>query len=619
MVSVSDGKNCWSGSPKDLNWAALDGQEWLSHNAAFDRSVYRRLVQLGKVPQCNIPAWHCTANFTAYLCNRRALDSAVEHLWKIKLDKQVRADSCEKRWSQDFSKEEQDAMLKYAKDDALWCWRIWDKYGAQWPAMERRLSDLTIRQGEHGCQIDTELLENYMLWSWEARTECEQIIPWIKDAEEPEWDEFNTKPTSTKCIAEQCRRTGIDCPPVKNEDEEGYIEWEEKYAPANPWIIALGAWRSINKLYKTFETMKRRLRADGTMPFGLLYFGSHTGRWAGTAKINFQNMRKEPVFVNEKGLPEMDDKRNALALRYRDEFNKWPDWVRHAIDFRAIILPRPGKKMILCDLAQIEPRVLAHICGNKELLKLMGEGMSIYEAFNRTAFGYTGGKMNKATKEYKLVKIQVLQLGYQAGWAKFIKTALKESGMDLTENDPEFVQELNQQTGKMEQVSGYGQFAKKIVKDFREANPRITGLWKRLDEAFKNSLGDTFRMELPSGRKLTYEDVRCDCRITVGENGKPEKKYEFTARTGERRRAFYGGALTENLIQGAARDVFGFHLAELDRQELPALFSSHDEGIFEVDESIAQKDIESAMSVCPEWLMGCPIAGEAQTVDHYKK
>jgi hypothetical protein len=548
------------------------------------------------------------------------LDDAVEHLFKVKLSKAARADAVEKHWPKDFSAAEQQTMLRYAKDDALWCWKLWDRFGSKWPDWERQLSDLTIRQGEHGVQIDTELLDKYMCWAHECLQATERAIPWIAgSADEEDWDDFNTKPTSSKCIAEQCRRVNIPCPPVKYKDEEGYAEWEEKHSPQHPWILAVSGWRSINKLVGTFKTMKSRLRDDGTMPFGLLYFGCHTGRWSGTAKINFQNLRKDPLFVTQLGLVEQDDKKIAYAKNYEEENGKWPEWVRYAIDIRALICPRPGKKMIVSDLAQIEPRVLAYLCGNRELLKLMSEGMSIYESFARTQFGYSGGKMDKASKEYKLLKIQVIQLGYQAGWKKFITTALKESGLDLTENDPEFIEVDDPVTGEPVQASGYGQFAKGIVADFRAANPKITALWANLDSAFRSSIGGNFSMTLPSGRKLVYEGVRPQIRIVTGEDGKPKRKEEIVARVGDKLRACYGGSLTENLCQAVGRDVFGLSMCRMDSAALQILFSSHDEAILEVDQDVQPRDIEEHMSVTPPWLPGCRIAAEAKVVKHYCK
>jgi len=136
LLAVCDGGTSWAGHPRDFNWAALEGQVLLSHNRYFDNTVYNEQVRRGWVPKINYKAWHCTANLTSYICNRRALDDAVEFLFKVKLDKSARANADGKVWPTDFSESERVAMLKYAPTDAYWCWKLWDKYSAQWPELE---------------------------------------------------------------------------------------------------------------------------------------------------------------------------------------------------------------------------------------------------------------------------------------------------------------------------------------------------------------------------------------------------------------------------------------------------------------------------------------------------
>jgi DNA polymerase family A len=620
LVSVSDGKNAWAGHPKDLNWKALEGAHLISHNAYFDRTVYGELLRRKLAPDIHPTRWDCTANLTSFLCNRRALQQSVEHLFGVKVSKDYRDVADGKNWPKDYSETERQQIIAAGMSDATYCWRLWDQFSPKWPELEQRLSNLTIEQGMRGVQIDTELLDKYLIASHDMLRATEKIIPWLKEAEDDDtWDDFNVKPTATKCIAEQCRRIGIPCPPVKSKDEEGYEDWETLHAPKHPWILAVGAWRSINKLYKTFQTVKRRLRADGTLPFGLKYFGAHTGRWSGEAGINFQNMRKVPVFANELGLMETNELKIADTMKFRKKHKQWPDWVRAAIDFRNLIVPRPGKKMIISDLSQIEPRVLAWLGGNTAFLDLVRQGVSVYEAFARSSMGYTGEKMDKDSSYYTNVKIQVLGLGYGAGWEKFIKLAL-QNGVDLCAQDPEFIEELDPTIGEIRQVAGYGATSKKIVENFRAASPHITALWKKLDDAFKRSIGEDFVMTLPSGRKMTYEKVAAAVRITKDpKTGKPKKKYEFTAIVGGRRKTFYGGKLCENITQAAARDVFGTHLVQMDKNGWTNLFSSHDEGILEVDQSVTARDIEITMSVTPEWMPGLPVAAEAKEVSHYLK
>jgi hypothetical protein len=272
LLAVCDGKTSWAGHPKDFNWNALEGQTLLSHNRYFDNTVFNEQVRRGWIPNVKYKSWECTANMTAYLCNRRALDNAVEFLYGIKLDKSARGEADGKHWPQDFSEEERAKMLKYAPADALWCWKLWNDHSHKWPEMERRLSTQTINQGMRGVQINTDLLNDYIVQTHEVKLKTEKMLPWLQDDGEigDDWDDFKVSPTSTKCIAEQCRRVGIPCPPVKaHEGQEAYDDWETLYSKNHQWIQCLTAWRSVNKLYKTFLLVKARLRDDGTMPFGL--------------------------------------------------------------------------------------------------------------------------------------------------------------------------------------------------------------------------------------------------------------------------------------------------------------------------------------------------------------
>ncbi len=622
MVSVCDGSSAWSGHPRDFNWSCLEGRTLLSHNRRFDNTVLNKEIAEGRIPKVAWKDWHCTANLTSYLCNRRSLDQAIEHLYKKKVDKSARSDANGKRWPQDFTDEERKKMLEYAKDDAILCHKLWTDFAHKMPEVEHRLSDLTIAQGMRGVQIDEGRLNEYIVRSHEMLGETVKLIPWMRDDDSDDWDEFNVSPTATLCIDEQCRRAGIVPPPKKTKDAEGYLEWEAMHIKQHPWIAAVTSWRSINKLYKTFVLVKRRLTGEGIMPFSLKYFGAHTGRWSGDARLNMQNMRRLPVVCNEFGLMETNERRVLAALDTFEQTGSFPSWVRHTLDFRALIIPRPGKKMIVSDLSQIEPRVLAWVAGNQKFLDLVGAGYSPYEAHARASMKYTESTPLKDTDAgmYKLAKARVLGLGYGCGWEKFITVAYSMARLDITKDDPEFIDEVNPHTGAVTKVSGYGANSKAIVKQFRDDNKDITDLWKRLDEKFKGSVGDRFVMSLPSGRKMTYEDVRATLTLEKDKKtGKPVKNWKFTAMSDARRKHYYGGKLTENLIQAIARDVFGVQVIRMEDKGLSNLFSAHDEAILEVDQSVSAKDVEKEMSYCPDWLKGCPIAAEAKEVSHYLK
>jgi DNA polymerase family A len=623
LISVSDGAQAWSGSPKEFNWSSLEGRVLLSHNARFDSVVLAEMAKRGWAPKLNPPAYHCTANLAAYTCNRRSLLASVAHLFGHQVDKSYRGVAEGKQWPADYTTEEREQVLAAGRSDATWAWRLWDKYSPQWPEIERRLSSLTIEQGKRGVQIDGQKLNDYIWQSHEMRGNIEKIIPWISESEDESWDEFSTKPTSTKCIAEQCRRVNIPCPPVKSDDEEAYLEWEVQHSPNHPWIKAVTGWRSVNKFYQTLVVIKERLRSDGTLPFSLKYFGAHTGRWSGDARVNMQNQRKRPLLCNEAGLLEMNDNAIDAAIDGHEETGQWPIWVRYVLDFRSLIIPRPGKKMIVSDLCQIEPRILAWLVGDWGLLNKVKAGDSVYVAHARATMGFTGDKMDKNATLYKLSKARILALGYGCGWEKFIAMAKDVARLDITTEDPEWIETKNPFTDKVTRVSGYGLTSKRYVKDFREQNPKICGeggLWRKLGDAFKLSRGSDFIMTLPSGRKMRYEKVKLTMRLKKDpETGLPRKETVFMANSDGRYKGFYGGKLCENLVQATARDVFAEHLIRLEDLGLTNLFSAHDEAVVEVDQSVTARDVEQAMSHTPDWMPGCPIAAEAKEVAHYLK
>lgn len=634
LISVCDGTDTWAGELKDFNWDSLDGQTLVSHNRKFDNAVQRRLVELNLAPKITPADWFCTADMSACLCNRRSLDEACAHLLRIQVDKDIRDRANNKTPEQMKAEGWWSDMVKYGCRDARNCWELYDKHGHRWTDFERRLSQQTIAQGERGIQIDVTKLDDYIKTAHGMLKDAEATLPWIGEGRAP---------TSPKAIAEHCRIYKIPSPPVKSrEGEDAFIEWENTYGPKHAWIANVANWRSINKFISTLETIKERLQPDGVLGFGLKYFGAHTGRWSGDAGINLQNLRKEPLYRDDKGFLITD---NVTLKEIETSIfchKKLPEFVTASLDIRSLLIARPNKKMIVSDLSQIEPRVLAWLTGNKKLLDLMASGQSPYEAFARSQMGWTGGKLKDENKNlYALAKAQVLGLGFQCAWEKFIAVAQMMAQIDITVGDPEWVQAVNEdgepifitkeETGKTwlepKMISGYGHNSRRIVREFRKQNPLTVGLWKRLDEAFKYStLEGEFRMELPSGREMVYRKVM---REWVPYFNEEEKRYKrkscVTAEAVKNGRLcrvpLYGGLLTENLVQATARDVFAEHLLALDDRfgVGTVLFSSHDEAINEVDQSVTAKDIKQVMSVTPKWLEGCPLAAEAKEVPHYLK
>ena len=627
LLSIADGDTTWAGSPKNFNWDALEGATLLSHNKYFDSLVYERMVELGTAPRIKFADWHCTANLSTYRCMRRDLKSAAHYLLGHTLSKAVREDADGRHWG-DYSAEDRQEMLKYAGSDARECRELWMRESDKWPLPEQRLSNLTIRQGQRGVQINVDLLRKYLDTAYEMLRVAELDLPWMKSGK---------KPTSPKAVAEECRKAGIPCAPVKTHDGvEAYDDWAIAYSPNYPWVKAYTDYRVINKFISTLETIKTRMSDEGIFRFDLLYFGAHTGRWAGAGGFNMQNMRKEPLFCDH-NYRMITHKGQLIEIRKEIiSTKKLPSSVMIALDIRALFTARPGKKLILSDLSQIEPRVLAWFAGDDTMLGLLAKGQSPYEAHARSTMKWIGGELKSGDpKLYSLAKARVLGLGYGCGWKKFITVAQVMAGLDITEGDPELVPVLTSdgehaldKDGNLKFESGYGFNSRRIVKDFRDSNPLTVNLWKALDDQFRQSLGEDCIIGLPSGRELRYPDVRQE-RKAVADPEDPKKikhKWVYTAMTFDQdrrailRKPFYGGLLCENLVQATARDVFAEHLLSLDDTPgIETLWSVHDEAINEVDLEVNTKDVERIMSVTPEWLPGCPISAQAVETPCYLK
>jgi hypothetical protein len=662
MVSVCDGKETWAGSPDEFDFSMLEGKTLLSHNAAFDQEVMLSDVERGRHAMPKIKAWHCTANMSSYLWNVRSLADAVRTGLGLAVNKGVRDRAKGKTWEDMVKEGWADDMLKYAQLDAQHCWTLFDKFGDQWPDWERRLSDLTIRQGRRGVHIDRPRLEDYMQTLQRVIHTAQQSLPWI---------ERGRAPASPLGMAEECRTASIPPPPVKVDDPEAAEAWEAEYAPQFPWVMGVRNLRKAKKALATMETIKLRLKPDDTVPFSLKYFGAHTGRWAGDAGWNLQNQPKSPLFVLPDGTFELRPDR-MKELDYKFETGTLTE--AQALDVRGLITARPGFKLVMSDLAQIEPRVLNWMAGNKPLLQLVAAGMSIYEAFARTSMGWTGGELKKEDKKlYQLCKIMVLGLGYGCGWNKFI-TIAAQYGIDLTEEDekyaglaaadgliherrfsveaddwlyssaPEgakvkivepnfaadaerviFVKKVKPRTGEeyLQPQGVRGQQSRSIVQKFRDSNPLIVALWREADEALAAAQGGDYVVPLPSGRKLTYRQVRMGIReFTDPETKKKTEQRCLTAVVGGRRTILYGGLLVENVTQAIGRDVFAHNWLACEDSQVESLFTVHDENVPEVPSEGAEafaSVVQYCMSQCPDWLEGCPVGAETKISERYAK
>jgi hypothetical protein len=552
LVSVVGPGIEYVGRPETAPWDKIDGKHWVAHNYSFDGAVMDVLRERG-VTKAKPSKFSCTANMAAFLGAPRALGNASRELLGVAVDKDPRAFMKGKTWEEAVALGKENEIKQYALNDSKHCLDLAQTYLGRMPELEQRLSSQTIAMGWKGFAVDSNLVDkglNTLDW---VRIKANEKLPWAND------DHTGDVLKVTE-LARACREAGIPVPPSTSEDDPACIRWEEEYGEKFPWVAAMRDWRKANMLFAKLEILWKRRRPDGTVPFGLKYFGAQTGRWSGESKFNFQNLPRGDVF---------------------------------GVDLRACIVPRPGKKFIISDLAQIEPRVLAWLSGDEVLLDAVRKGYGIYEAFAVASGLWKGAKgtLKKGDPaKYALAKAQVLGLGYGCGFKKFVLIAKMMAGLDLDEVH-----------------------SKQIVDDYRRKNTKVVGLWNQLDRTFRQSQGEDCHIELPSGRSQKYFGISSQ----MGAHGKPD--WRAAVNMGGPKFPFWGGKLCENLVQATARDVFGECLIRLEDAGLDILAHVHDEVILEVDKDVTCEDVNRLMAITPEWIDGCPIEAESHDAECYKK
>jgi DNA polymerase len=545
-IASSDGFR-WVGSPDEFDWKRLDGCFLVAHNLSWDGLVFAHLVRKGLIPKdVQIAGAACTANLACYCGAQRSLKEAAHALLGVDVSKDERQWMRGKTWAEAVAAGKAEDIKAYALRDAEVCLALWEKFSDRWPEQERELAHRTMLCGWKGVRIDTTLVEASIATLQRVMFEAAAKIPWANGED--------ASVLSPKALGEQCRAQGITPPPSLAEDDPGCEAWERRHGEQFPWVAAMRDYRKANILLRKFQTMRDRTRStDGCMGFGLKYFGSHTGRWSGDSGFNIQNLHREQTF---------------------------------GVDLRRCIVARPGRKFVISDLSQIEPRVMAWLSGDEALLEQLRRGVPLYEAHARQTMGWTGGSLKKENPRlYALAKARVLGLGYGCGPDKFITVARTMGGIDLSLPD-----------------------ARATVTAFRQSNRRIIELWNRLGTDFNRSVQDgTYEIGLPSGRTLTYFNVSSHgCWTCQTQLGGPKVR-------------MYGGKLVENLVQAVARDVFAEALLRLDRAGIEVVFHCHDEVVCEVPIDTQPADIERLMSITPDWLPGCPLAAESVQTGHYLK
>ncbi|MEM5400795.1 DNA polymerase [Paraburkholderia unamae] len=321
------------------------------------------------------------------------------------------------------------------------------------------------------------------------------------------------------------------------------------------------------------------IESRGPLPIYYNYYGAHTGRGSGGDKVNLQNLTRGGKL-------------------------------------RASLEAPKGHKVVACDSAQIEARVVAWWAGQWDLVQDFADGVDIYSKFATDIYGRP---INRKLKEIVDGKetFPMFKEGFVA------KTAVLGLGFGMGAEN--FERQL-----KKEKIPGGLEFAKSVVDLYRTKYDRIPALWKQCQRAMEavvngytatvgvgiELLWDSDGIHLPNGMLLRYPDLR------KGKDG-----YEY-----RNKRMFtklYGGKIVENVVQALARIVVFNQMAMIDQklrtldtptQRYKVVGTTHDEVIAVCPDHYEEQLTDvmlSTMRKIPKWAGGLPINCEAASGNTY--
>ena len=483
---------------------------------------------------------------------------------------------------EDFELQDLKQYGEYCKNDVELTYKLYNVLAQDFPPNELKLIDITLRMyTEPTLQLDDALLSARLE---EVEAEKKEVLGALMNRLNCEDEEcVRKKLASNKQFAELLTELNISVPmkisPTTGKEtfalaknDTGFIELTEH---EDPFIQELCAVRLGTKSTIEESRIERFLgigaRNKGKLPIPLKYYGAHTGRWAGSDKVNFQN------------LPSRDKKKKALK--------------------NAVEAPQ-GYQVINCDSSQIEARILVWLAGQDDIVQLYKDNRDVYCEFASTVYGRI---ITKADPVERFVgKTCTLGLGYGTGWSKLQHTLKTQPpGADLPDDE-----------------------CQNLVKVYRQLNDKVIKLWANCDKALADmaNWGEDSKpyylgehkclivtkdgIKLPNGLYIHYPELKKE---------KIEGRDKFMYKSRKGYISLWGGSVVENVVQALARIVVGEQMIKINDKYKPIL-TVHDAIVCVVpdtDLDNAIKYITDVMSTAPTWAEGLPVACEAKHGQSY--
>ncbi len=497
-------------------------------------------------------------------------------------------------------------LADYCKHDTYLCEQIFLRLIEGYPTKELKLIDMTLKMYTRPLlQLDKEMLAQAIE---EERNAREGLLQKLGMEE--------ATLASNQQFAQALKALGID-PPTKISKTTG----EEALALAKNDALFQALLNHENedvallcearlKVKSTSERTRAQRFLDiadrGDLPVPLSYYGAATGRWTAAkgSAINMQNLKR------------------GSFLR------------------KAIMAPE-GHVIVVGDLSQIEPRVLAWLADYQELINIFRSGGDPYARFGAEMFNIPGMSKDSHPVERQSAKSALLGAGYQLGWASFAAQLLtgflgappkrysreEAKQLGVVGADVQKFLSWDENIKKMEEIPHtctdlelaiHCLAAKAIIDKYRTASWPVVAFWELMGILIEQSLYKgkeythkclTFRkgeIVLPSGMSVRYPDLRPD------QDEKGRVQWSYADGKDGKRSKLYAGKVTNNVVQGTARCVMTDGMLRIGKR-YPVCGTVHDEALCIAPESEADeaKDyLLACMTVQPSYMPGIPLAAD---------
>ena len=500
-------------------------------------------------------------------------------------------------------------LAEYCKHDTFLCEEVFKRLIKDYPAKELRLIDLTLKMFTNPVlELDQEMLREALVEESTKRTELLNRLG-IEEATLASNDKFASVLSKMGIAPPKkiSKTTGKEALALAKND----AHFQALLNSDNEDVALLCEARLAVK--STLERTRAQRFLDiserGRLPVPLNYYGAHTGRWSASkgSGLNLQNLKRG-------------------------------SFLRKSIQAPA------GYSLVVCDLAQIEPRVLAWMCDYTDLLEIFASGEDAYAQFGAQMFGIPGLSKDSHPDLRQSAKSALLGCGYGLGWASFAAQLLTGFlGAPPTRYDKAFAKQLGVGAEFVNEFISYQPYlermkdiphtctepeltvhcvsAKKIIDKYRDAAQPVKTFWEMCDALIKRSLVEgkpythkclTFEKErivLPSGLALRYPQL----------SGVADEKGRIQWTYGDDKKKLYGGKLTENIVQAVARCVMTDGMLRI-QNKYPCVLTVHDEVVALVPESEAddaENWVLAQMTMVPKYMPGIPLGAEAGHAKRY--